>query len=77
MSSIPHATSPVAVHALSVSPTNNNAASPIKESPLADPTTMTMDSATFSEERAAAEPDKPEESVSEAAEDDAPVDMQD
>ncbi|KAI0345723.1 Endosulfine-domain-containing protein [Trametopsis cervina] len=36
---IPHATSPVVIHTTSVSPTNNNvASSPIKESPLAEPT---------------------------------------
>lgn len=34
--SIPHATSPPVNHAMSVSPTNN-ATSPIKESPLAEP----------------------------------------
>lgn len=77
MASIPHATSPVAVHALSVSPTNNNAASPIKESPLADPIGVTVDDSAFSEEKVVAEAGHSEEMKDEVLEHNAVAETQD
>ncbi|KAI0689713.1 Endosulfine-domain-containing protein [Cytidiella melzeri] len=57
---IPHAVSPIVTHATSVSPTNNNntVSSPIKESPLAEPTIVTAlatDAPVSSEEKPASE----------------------
>lgn len=66
--SIPHATSPVAVHSLSVSPTNNNNSSPIKESPLAEPTVVAAYSGTTTEPTAPAVPAEADKSA-EMAED--------